>query len=93
MTDPSCSVLSKDEHALHFFTHCSLWFSISVQLAGGGRLLLVQTVCVLLAWARTMVPGPVLGNIEPVLHQGSVVPGHALYSCSEERCKMLNGVL
>ena len=53
----------------------------------------VQTVCVLLAWACTMVPGPVLGNIEPVLHQGSVVPGHALYSCSEERCKMLNGVL
>lgn len=37
VTDPSCSVLSKDEHALRFFTHHSLWFSTSVQSAEGGQ--------------------------------------------------------
>lgn len=48
-----------------FFHPPLLWKQLMV-----GNLLLVQTTDILLSWAGSIVPGPVLGSIEPVLHQG-----------------------
>lgn len=66
MSDLRCSVLLKAERALHFFTHISLWFSTSVQLAEGEQpppyKPYTNLLRALLGWVCTMVP--VLGSME-----------------------------
>lgn len=87
MTDPSCSVLSKGEHALHFLTHCFLWFSTSVQSAEGGQPPPRTNRMCPAGLGMYRGPRTCFGKHWARVALGYIVPGCALYSCSEEQCK------
>lgn len=93
VTDPSCSVLSKDEHALHFFTHHSLWFSTSVQSAEGGQPPPHTNRTCPSRLGMHHGPRTCFRKHRACVASRCVVPGCALYSCSEEECKTPNWVL